>query len=303
MAQTYKDQTEAAAACCAGLEGLIDPDLFRALGDPNRVALLVRLGQSSRPTTVTEAAECCPVDLSVVSRHLAVLREAGVVRAAKRGPRGPLHGVPRPGRLLASPGRCPRRLLPPGRRRRPLPRFPGRNPMTRTPDEIKKAVRDRYARGGPARRHRRLLRPRRVRLLLRGPRRLRRLRLRRPGPRRGARGRPPGLAGLRQPHRHRRPAARGAGPGPRLGRRPGRVPRRPAGGPHRIRLRPRHDRRDARSGPGQPARRRGRQRRVPQGRDRGDPPARRRRGRDHLQLRHQPLHRQAGGVPARRTAC
>ncbi len=85
MAQTYKDQPEVPATCCAGLEGLIDPELFRALGDPNRVALLVRLGQSSRPTTVTEAAECCPVDLSVVSRHLAVLREAGVVRAAKRG--------------------------------------------------------------------------------------------------------------------------------------------------------------------------------------------------------------------------
>ena len=85
MTQTYKDQTETAAACCAGLEGLIDPELFRALGDPNRVALLVRLGQSGRPTTVTEASGCCPVDLSVVSRHLATLREAGVVRAVKRG--------------------------------------------------------------------------------------------------------------------------------------------------------------------------------------------------------------------------
>jgi DNA-binding transcriptional ArsR family regulator len=85
MAQTYKDQAEATAACCGGLEGLIDPELFRALGDPNRVALLVRLGQSGRPTTVTEAAECCPVDLSVVSRHLAVLREAGVLRSSKQG--------------------------------------------------------------------------------------------------------------------------------------------------------------------------------------------------------------------------
>ncbi len=85
MTQTYKDQTQAPGACCPGLEGLIDPVLFKALGDPNRVALLIRLGQSDRPTTVTEAAGCCPVDLSVVSRHLAVLRAAGVLRAAKSG--------------------------------------------------------------------------------------------------------------------------------------------------------------------------------------------------------------------------
>jgi ArsR family transcriptional regulator len=85
MAQIYKDDTEARKACCPNLEGLIDPALFRALGDPNRVALLATLGRSGRPTTVSKAAECCPVDLSVVSRHLAVLREAGVVRAAKRG--------------------------------------------------------------------------------------------------------------------------------------------------------------------------------------------------------------------------
>jgi ArsR family transcriptional regulator len=85
MAQTYKDKPRAAAACCPDLEGLLDPAVFRALGDPNRVALIARLGRSGRPTTVTEAADCCPVDLSVVSRHLAVLREAGVVLAAKQG--------------------------------------------------------------------------------------------------------------------------------------------------------------------------------------------------------------------------
>ena len=85
MAQTYKDQPQATEGCCADLAGLLDPAVFRALGDPNRVALIARLGRSGRPTTVTEAADCCPVDLSVVSRHLAVLREAGVLRAAKQG--------------------------------------------------------------------------------------------------------------------------------------------------------------------------------------------------------------------------
>lgn len=85
MAQIYKDEPQVREACCPDLEGLIDPAVFRALGDPNRVALVVRLGANGRPTTVTEAAGCCPVDLSVVSRHLAVLREAGVLRAAKQG--------------------------------------------------------------------------------------------------------------------------------------------------------------------------------------------------------------------------
>lgn len=85
MAQTYKDEPHAAASCCPDLEGLLDPAVFRALGDPNRVALIARLSRNARPTTVTEAADCCPVDLSVVSRHLAVLRQAGVVRAEKQG--------------------------------------------------------------------------------------------------------------------------------------------------------------------------------------------------------------------------
>jgi len=71
--------------CCPDLGALIDPELFKALGDPNRVALIADIGRRGRPTTVSEAAECCPVDLSVVSRHLAVLRRAGVVEAERNG--------------------------------------------------------------------------------------------------------------------------------------------------------------------------------------------------------------------------
>ncbi len=70
----------------------------------------------------------------------------------------------------------------------------------------------------------------------------------------------------------------------------------PSGRPHREGLRARHDRRDARARTRQPAPGRSRQRRVPQGNDRGDPAARRFRGRDHLELRDQPLGRQACGV-------
>jgi DNA-binding transcriptional ArsR family regulator len=85
MTQTSKQTGERSASCCPGLEALIDPNVFKALGDPNRVALIAGIGRMGRPTTVTEAASCCPVDLSVVSRHLAVLRRAGVVESAKSG--------------------------------------------------------------------------------------------------------------------------------------------------------------------------------------------------------------------------
>ncbi len=60
-------------------------EIIRALGDPNRIALLGRLGDCGRSCTVTEIAACCPVDLSVVSRHLAKLREVGLVAAERRG--------------------------------------------------------------------------------------------------------------------------------------------------------------------------------------------------------------------------
>lgn len=73
------------AACCRQLDTLLEPALFRALGDPNRQTLMSRLAACGCSPTVGELATCCPVDLSVVSRHLTVLRQAGVVRAAKSG--------------------------------------------------------------------------------------------------------------------------------------------------------------------------------------------------------------------------
>jgi len=71
--------------CCRRLEELLSPPFFKALGDPNRLALLTRLAGCCEPCTVTELSACCPVDLSVVSRHLAILRDAGIVRSERRG--------------------------------------------------------------------------------------------------------------------------------------------------------------------------------------------------------------------------
>ena len=74
------------AACCSEpLEQRLPAGLFKALGDPNRLALLARLAVCGRPATVGEIACCLPIDLSVVSRHLRQLREAGVLDCEKKG--------------------------------------------------------------------------------------------------------------------------------------------------------------------------------------------------------------------------
>ena len=63
---------------------LLEPRFFKALCDPNRLTLLAQLAQRCAPCTVSEIASCCPVNISVVSRHLAMLREAGILKSEKR---------------------------------------------------------------------------------------------------------------------------------------------------------------------------------------------------------------------------
>ncbi len=69
----------------AAVDKRLDPDFFKALGDPTRVTLLACLAKCRRPCSVSELAECCAVDYSVVSRHLAQLAKAGVLEAHKHG--------------------------------------------------------------------------------------------------------------------------------------------------------------------------------------------------------------------------
>ncbi len=59
--------------------------LFKALGDENRMSILNHLCQCSSEEKVGEISNCCNVDLSVVSRHLGILRDQGVLSAQKRG--------------------------------------------------------------------------------------------------------------------------------------------------------------------------------------------------------------------------
>jgi DNA-binding transcriptional ArsR family regulator len=72
-------------SCCSGLQGLLSPRLFRALADPKRIELLIRLAEEREPCTVGRMAQGSGIDLSVVSRHLATLREAGIIKCEKRG--------------------------------------------------------------------------------------------------------------------------------------------------------------------------------------------------------------------------
>ena len=74
-----------APECCSGIDELLEARFFKALCDPSRIGILVRLAQSCEPQTVSAVASCCPTSVSVVSRHLATLREAGILRAEKRG--------------------------------------------------------------------------------------------------------------------------------------------------------------------------------------------------------------------------
>lgn len=63
----------------------LDPDLFKALSDPTRLTLLACVLKCSRACSVTEVAECCAVDFSVVARHLASLARVGALEATKEG--------------------------------------------------------------------------------------------------------------------------------------------------------------------------------------------------------------------------
>ncbi|PHR17726.1 MAG: transcriptional regulator [Hoeflea sp.] len=58
-------------------------NLFHALADPTRRAMLTRLAQG--PAPVTELAEPTGLRLPTVMRHLSVLEEAGLIATAKDG--------------------------------------------------------------------------------------------------------------------------------------------------------------------------------------------------------------------------
>ena len=74
------NRTQAIEAAIESLDGAF----FKALCEPPRIAVLKRVMLLGR-ADVTEIAADLPQERSVVSRHLQVLLEAGIVRATKIG--------------------------------------------------------------------------------------------------------------------------------------------------------------------------------------------------------------------------
>ena len=60
-------------------------DPFEALGDPNRRAIVALLGDGGR--SVGDVAEALPISRPAVSRHLRLLKEAGLVVEEPQGTR------------------------------------------------------------------------------------------------------------------------------------------------------------------------------------------------------------------------
>lgn len=76
-----------------------DPDLdnrldhaFAALADPVRRGIVARLSRGS--ATVNELAEPFEITLQAVSRHIAVLEQAGLVTRTREAQRRPVHLAP-----------------------------------------------------------------------------------------------------------------------------------------------------------------------------------------------------------------
>jgi DNA-binding transcriptional ArsR family regulator len=60
------------------------PDVYFAIADPTRRALMLRLAREGGKN-VTELLEPFPISQPAVSKHLRILREAGLVRSRKEG--------------------------------------------------------------------------------------------------------------------------------------------------------------------------------------------------------------------------
>ena len=60
-------------------------NLLKALGEFNRLSLVYQLCQCKTPQNVMCLCDCCSVDTSVVSRHLKVLTQEGIVTVEKQG--------------------------------------------------------------------------------------------------------------------------------------------------------------------------------------------------------------------------
>jgi ArsR family transcriptional regulator len=85
LSARHPDSPESALRVSAEIDHRLDLQLFKALSDPTRLLVLASLIKCGRPCSVSEIAECCAVEFSVVNKHMKVLAAAGVLAADKEG--------------------------------------------------------------------------------------------------------------------------------------------------------------------------------------------------------------------------
>lgn len=59
--------------------------LLKALGESNRMSLVYELCDANTPQNAMCLCACCDVDASVVSRHLKILAQEGIVEYERKG--------------------------------------------------------------------------------------------------------------------------------------------------------------------------------------------------------------------------
>ena len=81
-----KQQRPTPADCCRELRDIIPVSFFKALCEPNRLLLVQALvGVVAPGRSLSELAQHVHVDLSVTSRHCAILKGAGIVSTTQMG--------------------------------------------------------------------------------------------------------------------------------------------------------------------------------------------------------------------------
>jgi ArsR family transcriptional regulator, arsenate/arsenite/antimonite-responsive transcriptional repressor len=62
-----------------------EADLFRALADPHRLAIIGTLARAEDEVCVCDFTSALPLNQPAVSHHLKILRDAGLVTSERRG--------------------------------------------------------------------------------------------------------------------------------------------------------------------------------------------------------------------------
>ncbi len=73
----------ASTSCCQPVSFTQSAEVFRSLGHPTRVMVIAAIGRGER--CVRELTDRAGCDMSTMSNHLSVLRQAGVLSSERRG--------------------------------------------------------------------------------------------------------------------------------------------------------------------------------------------------------------------------